>query len=134
MHCRQVPAYIEEMQKCFKEAHTEAQHQSNNEEDRQKRNYDKFTSTVQLMLGDVVLTKADMFQGKRKVKDWRNEVEYEVVCQVINGVPSYEIKDASGNVKTTHHNRLFLVATPKVHPQPCAKARMLVSTRLPVLP
>ena len=35
------------------------QHQSNNEANRQKRNYDKFTSTVQLMLGDVVLTKAD---------------------------------------------------------------------------
>ena len=33
-------------------------------------------STVQLMLEDGVLTKADMFQGKRKVKDWWNEVEY----------------------------------------------------------
>ena len=73
--CRQVPAYIEEVQKHFKEAHTEAQHQSNNKVDRQKRNYDKFTSTVQLMLGDVVLTKADTFQGKRKVKDQWNEVE-----------------------------------------------------------
>ena len=84
--CRQVPAYIEEVQKRFKEAHTEAQHQSNNEVDRQKRNYDKFTSTVQLMLGDVVLTKADVFQGKRKVKDQWNEVEYKTVHQVTNGV------------------------------------------------
>ena len=64
------------------------------------------------MPGDVVLTKADAFQGKRKVKDQWNEVEYEVVCQVTNGVPSYEIKDVSGNVKMAHHNRLFLVATP----------------------
>ena len=116
MRHRRVPAYIEEVQKHFKEAHTEAQHQSNNKADRQKRNYDKFTSTVQLMLGDVVLTKADAFQGKRKVKDWWNEVEYEVVCQVANGVPSYEIKDMSGNVKTAHHNRLFLVATPQGAP------------------
>ena len=116
MHCRWVPAYIEEVQKCFKEAHTEAQHQSNNEADRQKRNYDKFTSTVQLMLGDMVLTKADAFQGKRKVKDRWNKVEYEVVCQVTNGAPSYEIKDASSNVKVAHHNRLFLVATPQGAP------------------
>ena len=77
------------------------------------------------MLGDVVLTKADAFQGKRKVKDQWSKVEYEIVCQVKNGVPSYEIKDAS--------DRLFLVATLKVHPQPCAKARMLTLTQLSVL-
>ena len=47
---RWVPAYVEEVQKCFKEGHTEALHQSNNEADRQKRNYDKFTSTEQLMM------------------------------------------------------------------------------------
>ena len=73
----------------FKEAHTEAQHQSNSEADQQKCNYDKATSTVQLMLGDTVLKKADAFQGKRKVKDWWSKVEYEVIRQVANGVPSY---------------------------------------------
>ena len=72
--------------------------------DRQKHNYDKTTSTVQLMLGDTVLKKADVFQGKRKVKDQWSEVEYEVIRQVTNGVPSYEIKDSSSNVKVTHHN------------------------------
>ena len=51
-----------------------------------------------------MLKKADAFQGKRKVKDWWSEVEYELICQVINGVPSYEIKDSSGNVKVEHHN------------------------------
>ena len=68
------------------------------------------------MPGDVVLTKADTFQGKRKVKDRWNEVEYKIVCQVANGAPSYEIKDASGNLKVVHHNRLFLVATPQGAP------------------
>ena len=63
---RQVPAYVEEVQKHFKEAHTEALHQSNNEVDRQKRNYDKFTSTVQLMLGDVVWTKAQCISRKKE--------------------------------------------------------------------
>ena len=56
------------------------------------------------MLGDIVLKKADTFQGKRKVKDWWSEVEYEVIHQVTNGVPLYEIKDSSGNVKVAHHN------------------------------
>ena len=51
-----------------------------------------------------MLKKADVFQGKRKVKDRLSKVEYEVIHQVTNGVPSYEIKDLSGNVKVTHHN------------------------------
>ena len=60
---------MEEVQEHFKEAYAEAQHQSNSKADQQKCNYDKATSTVQLMLGDIVLKKADAFQGKRKVKD-----------------------------------------------------------------
>ena len=92
------------MLECFKEAYAKAQHQSNSEADRQKRNYDRATSTVQLMLGDTVLKKADVFQGKGKVKDWWSEVEYEVICQVTNGVPSYEIQDSSGNIKVTQSN------------------------------
>ena len=60
--------YVEEVQKHFKEAYAEAQHQSNSKADRQKCNYDKSISTVQLMLGDIVLKKADMFQGKGRWK------------------------------------------------------------------
>ena len=89
---------------CFKEAYTEVQHQLNSKADQQKRNYDRASSKVQLMLGDTVLNKADAFQGKRKVKDRWSKVEYEVICQVTNGIPSYEIKDTSGNLKVTHHN------------------------------
>ena len=51
-----------------------------------------------------MLKKADAFQGKRKVKDQWSEVEYEVIRQVANGVPSYEIKDPSGNLQVAHHN------------------------------
>ena len=68
---------------------------------------------MQLVPGNVVLMKNDMYQGKRKVKDWWSETEYVVVCQVTDGVPAYELKDEAGNVKTVHHNWLFLVATPK---------------------
>ena len=68
---------------------------------------------MQLVPGDVVLMKNDTYQGKRKVKDWWSETEYVVVCQVADGVPAYEVKDEVGNVKTIHHNWLFLVAAPK---------------------
>ena len=62
------------------------------------------------MLGDAVLMKLNAFQGKRKVKDRWSEVEYVVTHQVASDVPAYEVKDDGGNVKVTHHNRLFLVA------------------------
>ena len=68
---------------------------------------------MQLVPGDVVLMKNDTFQGKRKVKDQWRKTEYVVVRQVADGVPAYEVKDEAGSVKTVHHNRLFLVATPK---------------------
>ena len=51
-----------------------------------------------------MLKKADAFQGKRKVKDRWSEVEYEVIHQVANGVPSYEIKDPSGNLQVAQRN------------------------------
>ena len=68
------------------------------------------------MLEDIELKKADAFQGKRKVKDCWSEVEYEVICQVTNGVPLYEIKDSRGNVKVTHHNQFFLLVQGEVTP------------------
>ena len=78
------------------------------------------------MLGDMVLKKANAFQGKRKVKDRWSDIEYEVVCQVTNDVPLYEIKDSSSNVKVTHQNQLFLVATPgEVKSHPYAKTLTL---------
>ena len=60
----------------------------------------------------MVLMKNDIYQGKGKVKDRWSETEYVVVCQVADGIPACEVKDEVGNVKTIHHNQLFLVATP----------------------
>ena len=102
--------YVEEVRKHFKEAYTEAHLQTNSEADRQKWYYDRATSTVQLMPGDVVLMKLDAFQGKRKAKDRWSEVEYVVTCQVTNDMPAYKVRDDGENVEITHHNRLFLVA------------------------
>ena len=102
--------YVEEVRKCFKEAYTEAHLQTNSEVDQQKWYFDRVTSTVQLMLGDVILMKLDAFQGKRKAKDRWSEAEYVVIRQVTNDIPVYEVRDDGRNVRVTHHNRLFLVA------------------------
>ena len=109
-HC--MPACMMEVGRCFKEAYAEAHLQRNCEAEKQKRYYDRTMSTTQLVPGDVVLMKNDVYQGKWKVKDRWSETEYVVVCQVADGVPTYEVKDEAGNVKTIHCNQLFLVATP----------------------
>ena len=110
VHSCHVLTYVEEVRKHFKEAYTEAHLQTNSEVDRQKLYYDRATSTMQLMLGDVILMKLDMFQGKRKARDRWSEVEYVVTCQVTNDVPAHEVRDDSRNVKVAHCNRFFLVA------------------------
>ena len=108
-----MPAYVMEVRRRFKEAYAEAHLQTNCEAEKQKCYYDRATSTVQLVPGDVVLMKNNLYQGKWKVKNWWSETEYVVVCQVADGVPAYEVKDEAGNIKTIHRNQLFLVATPK---------------------
>ena len=110
-HC--VLAYVEEVRKRFKEAYAEVHLQTNSKVDRQNWYYDRVTSTMQLMPGDVVLMKLDAFQGKRMVKDWWSEAEYMVVHHVADDVPTYEVQDKGGNVKIVHCNWLFLVATQK---------------------
>ena len=113
VHSHWVPAHVEEVRRCFKEAYTEAHLQTNSEVDQQKQYNDKATSTVQLMPGDIVLMKLDTFQGKRKAKDRWSEAEYVVIRQVANDIPTYEVRDDGGNVKVTHCNRLFLVTPAK---------------------
>ena len=100
---------VEEVRKPFKEAYTKPHLQTNSETEQQKWYYDRATSTVQLMPGDIILMKLDVFQGKRKAKDRWSEVEYVVTHQVANDMFTNKMKDDGGNIKVTHHNRLFLV-------------------------
>ena len=134
VHSHHVPTYIEEVRKCFKEAYIEAHLQTNSEVDRQKWYHDRVTSTIQLMPGDVVLMKLDEFQEKRKAKDRWSEVEYVVVCQVTDDVPTCEVRDYGRNIKVTHHNRLLLVALQRKMPCPWEEASLFLIRALPNLP
>ena len=93
-----------EVRRRFKEAYAEAHLQMNCEAEKQKWYYDRTTSIMQLVLGNMVLMKNDAYQGKGKVKDRWSETEYVVIHQVADGVPAYEVKDEAGNVKTVHCN------------------------------
>ena len=59
-----VLTYVMEVRRWLKEAYAKAYLQMNCEAKKQKRYYDKTMSTMQLVLGDVVLMKNDAYQGK----------------------------------------------------------------------
>ena len=99
-----IPAYVEEVRKHIKEAYAEVHLQTNSEVDQQKWYYDRATSIVQLMPGDIVLMKLHTLRGKRKVKDQWSDAEYVVVHQVTDDIPTYEVQDDGGNVKIIHCN------------------------------
>ena len=64
------------------------------------------------MPGDMDWMKVNPFQGKRKIYGRWDKADYEITCQVTNGLSSYEKQDSSGKLKVPHHKRFFLVATP----------------------
>ena len=71
----------------------EAQAQSMAEAQRQKWYYDQKIGTVGLKPGDLILVKADAFQGKRKIMDRWEDKPHKVVHQIATDIPSYEVKD-----------------------------------------
>ena len=56
-----MPAYVTEVRRHFKEAYAEAHLQTNCEAEKQKWYYDRTMSTMQLVLGGVVLMKNDAY-------------------------------------------------------------------------
>ena len=57
----------------------------------QKWYYNRKIGAVNLKPGNLVLVKAGAFTGKKKIKDrWEGDT-WEVVCQIVTDVPSYEV-------------------------------------------
>ena len=82
----------------------EAQAQSMGEAQRQKQYYDQKIGAVDLKPGNLVLVKADAFQGKRKIKDRWEDKPHEVEHQVTTDIPLYEVTDQCGQSCILHCN------------------------------
>ena len=68
----------------------------------QKWYYDRKIGTVNLKPGDLVLVKADAWEGKRKIKDRWYKVTWEVSQQIAAYVPSYEVMNQHGWSRVLH--------------------------------
>ena len=89
----------------------EVQAQSMAEACQQKWYYDRKIGTVNLKPGNLILVKADAFNGKRKIKDRWEEETWEVVCQIMTDIPSYEVTNQHRRSQVLHPNQLLLVAS-----------------------
>ena len=89
----------------------EVQAQSTAEAQRQKQHYDQKIGTIALKPGNLILVKADTFQGKRNIKDRCEEKSHKVVCQITTDIRLYKVKDQHGNSCVLHCNQLLLIAS-----------------------
>ena len=110
---KDMDGYVTKLQIRLKEALREAEAQSAQEAQRQKRHYDRKIGSVDLEPGDRVLMRTDVFHGKRKIKNrWGNQI-LTVQRQVAEGVPAYVLADEQGREKVVHRNRLLLISSKK---------------------
>ena len=89
----------------------EAQIQSLAEAQQQKWYYDWKIGAIDLKPGNLVLVKANAFQGKGKIKNRWEDKPHEVVHKMVTDVPSYEVTDQHRQSCILHCNRLLLVAS-----------------------
>ena len=106
-----VDKYITTVWDQLRAALQEAQAQSTAEAQRQKWYYNQKIGAIGLKPGNLILVKADAFQGKRKVKDRWEDRPHEVVYQIMTDIPSYEVKAQHGYSCFLHHNWLLLIAS-----------------------
>ena len=72
---------------------------------------------MDLKPGNLVLVKADTFQGKRKIKDRWEDEPHEVVHQIMTDVPLYEVTDQHRQSCILHCNQLLLITSETGIPQ-----------------
>ena len=87
-----VNEYVATVRHHLKTTLQEAQAQSMAEDQRQKWCYNWKIGTIGLKPGNLILVKADNFQGKRKIKDRWEDKPHEIVCQIATDIPLNEVK------------------------------------------
>ena len=69
--------------------------------------YDQKIGSVDLKPGNLVLVKADVFQGKRKIKDRWEDEPCKVVHWIMIDIPSYKVTNQWGQSHILHHSWLL---------------------------
>ena len=105
-----IDKYVETLYRHLQKSVKIAQDSALKEALRQKRLYDCKVGAIELRPGDHVLVKLDAFRGQRqKLKNWWGSDLHTMVTQVVDGVPTYVVKnECTGKKKVLHHSQLLL--------------------------
>ena len=106
-----VDKYIASVQDQLRTTLWEAQTQLIAEPCWQKWYYDCKIGTVNLKPGNLVLVKANVLKGKRKIRDRGEEETCKVVHWITTNVPSYKVMDQCGQSHILHQNWLLLIVS-----------------------
>ena len=91
---RTIDKYVETFYRCLQKSMKLAQDSALKEALWQKQLYDCKVGAVKLQPGDRVLVKPDAFRGQQqKLKNWWGSDLHTVVTRVVDGVPTYVVKN-----------------------------------------
>ena len=102
---RTIDNYVLSLYERLKEALPIARDSAIMEARQQKRHYDRKAGAVELQPGDKVLVKLDAFRSQRwKLKNRWSDDLHMVVKHVVDGIPTYVVKnDKTGKKQVLHH-------------------------------
>ena len=102
--------YVANLHEWLHKTFKEVQAHSTSEAERQRWYSDHKANAISLGSGDLVLAKANVYQGRRKVKDWWEEEPYKVEHRIAEDIPSYLMNNHwTGCSQVLHWNQLFLI-------------------------
>ena len=108
---RNVDVYVASVRDQLRSALWEVQTQLTAEARWQKWYYNRKIGAMNLKPGNLVLVKADVWTGKRKIKDRWDEETWEVSWQIMADVPSYKVMNQHRQSRVLHQNQLLLIAS-----------------------
>ena len=110
MLTRTIDEYIASLYNRLWESLAIAQDGAIKEAQRQKQLYDCKVGAIELRPGDHVLVHLDAFRGQRRnLKNWWGDDLHMVVAPVVDGIPTYIVKNNStGKKRVVHWARLLL--------------------------
>ena len=129
---RTIDDYVLSLYERLKEALPVARDSAIMEARWQKRHYDWKAGAVELQPGDKVLVKLDAFHGQRwKLKNrWSGDLHTVVKCMV-DGIPTYVVKNNKTGKKQVLHHAQLLLWLAEYDGEPIRVNRIMISASLP---
>ena len=106
--------YIKNLKRRLEFARAAVNEHANKAREKQKHYYDRKVKTTKINIGDKVLVKILIHEGKHKIEDKYENDEYTVIDQPIENIPVFKIRSTEGKTRTLHRNHLLLLRTKEV--------------------